>query len=87
MHTHMLHQADVTAQAQQRVSSILTSPHSLSEGNVPIPAQQRDISIPTPQIPSRPEENVTTPAQQQENSVLTTPNHAEGNVCAHTTTT
>lgn len=76
----MLHQADVTAQAQQRVSSILTSPPSLSERNVPIPAQQRDISIPTPQIPSRPEENITTPAQQRENSVPTTPNHAEGNV-------
>ena len=79
--THTLQQADVTAQAQQRVNSILTlPPPSRPEGNVLTPAQQRDFNIPIPQRTNSPEGNVTTPAQQRENSLPTTPSQAEGNV-------
>jgi hypothetical protein len=76
--THTLQQPNVTTQLQRQVSSMLPPP-SRPEGNAPAPAsaQQRDITMPTPQ---HPEQDVLISAQQRGNSVSTTPGHHEENV-------
>lgn len=74
IHPHTLQQADVTTHTQQRVSSDPTlPPPNRQEGNVQTPAQQTDISMPTPEMAT------TAPAQRRGNSGPTTPTHTEGN--------
>ena len=63
IHAHTVQQADVTMHTQQRVSSDLTlTPSNRQEEHIQTPAQQRDIAMPTPQMPNYLEANSTTPA-------------------------